>query len=246
MFWTPFFIVLHQSFQHYIKAIFLMKKTGIAIILLTLFLQSAQAELHPLAAKFGQAGLVDVQSIDASIQVNLVNSTPAYNYFREDYYQGLDRAFLRKPVAIKLAKAQRLLKSRHPDYSLLIMDAARPRSVSRKMFEKMQGTPFEPYVANPKKGSMHNYGIAVDISIINRAGEQIDMGFTPFYKNDLQIYWQFWLMKLGIELSDEQKKNRRLLSDIMQQAGFIPLSFEWWHFNGMKKARARKRYRIIE
>jgi D-alanyl-D-alanine dipeptidase len=43
-----------------------------------------------------------------------------------------------------------------------------------------------------------------------------------------------------------QKKNRKLLSDVMKAAGFIPLSYEWWHFNGMPKDKARKRYRIIE
>jgi D-alanyl-D-alanine dipeptidase len=64
-------------------------------------------------------------------------------------------------VAFKLARAQAHLKSQHPDLSLQILDAARPRSVSRKMYEKMKGTAFEHYVANPDKGSMHNYGIKI-------------------------------------------------------------------------------------
>ncbi|MGA1867578.1 MAG: hypothetical protein ACMUJM_03425 [bacterium] len=48
------------------------------------------------------------------------------------------------------------------------------------MYDKMKGTKFEKYVANPKMGSMHNYGIAVDVPIVNRNGKEIDMGFTPF------------------------------------------------------------------
>jgi len=52
--------------------------------------------------------------------------------------------------------------------------------------------------------------------------------------------------KAGVKLTDEQKKNRQLLADTMIGAGFIPLSFEWWHFNGMPKAEARSRFRIIE
>jgi D-alanyl-D-alanine dipeptidase len=52
--------------------------------------------------------------------------------------------------------------------------------------------------------------------------------------------------KLGYGLTDAQKKNRQLLAHVMVGAGFIPLSFEWWHFNGMPKAEARRRYAIIE
>ena len=66
-------------------------------------------------------------------------------YFRKNYYYGLSKAYLRKEIAIKLSKAQKILKTRHPDYSLLILDAARPRSVTRLMYDKMKGTKFEKY-----------------------------------------------------------------------------------------------------
>lgn len=197
-------------------------------------------------AKFKKAGLIDVQTIDASIQVNLVNSDPDKNYFRANFYSGLNKAYFREEIALKLANAQRILKSKHPSYSLLVMDATRPRSVSALMYKKMKGTKFEKYVANPQKGSMHNYGIAVDITIIDDNGEHIDMGFTPFYKSDFHLYWQFIKMKLSSNLSSNQKANRELLSQIMQQAGFKPLNFEWWHFNGLPKNVARKKYHIIE
>ena len=196
--------------------------------------------------KFKKAGLIDIQTIDSSIQVDLVNSDPEKNYFRENYYDGLNKAYLRKEVAVKLSKAQKVLKSKHPDFSLLILDAARPRSVSKQMYYKMKGTKFEKYVANPKRGSMHNYGIAVDITIVDGNGDEIDMGFTPFRKSNLEIYWQFAKMKLGFSLSEKQKKNRKLLSDTMTNSGFLPLSHEWWHFNGIPKDEARKRFKIIE
>jgi zinc D-Ala-D-Ala dipeptidase len=128
--------------------------------------------------------LINGQTIDNSIRIKLVNSNKDYSYFRENYYKGLNRAYLQKAVAVKLAGDRRILKSKHANYSLLIMDAARPRSVSRLMYQKMKGTKYERYVANPKKGSMHNYGIAVDITIVDGSGELLDMGFTPFYKND--------------------------------------------------------------
>lgn len=196
--------------------------------------------------KFINAGLVDIHLIDSTIQVDLVNSDPAKNYFRENYYDGLSKAYLRKEVAIKLSRAQQVLREKHPEYSLLILDAARPRSVSRMMYEKMKGTRFEKFVAHPARGSMHNYGIAVDLTIVDQDGEELDMGFNPFRKSTLGLYWLYVKKKFDVDLTQDQQNNRKLLADTMVSAGFIPLSFEWWHFNGMPKDEARRRYRIIE
>jgi len=196
--------------------------------------------------RFIGAGLVDVNSIDSSIQVDLVNSDPGKNYFRENYYDGLQKAYVRKTVADKLSTAQKKLKAKHPGYSLLILDAARPRSVSKQMYDKMKGTAYEKFVANPATGSMHNYGIAVDITVVDEKGNELDMGFSPFRKSDMEIYWQYAKMKLGSKLTEKQVQNRKLLSDVMINAGFLSLSHEWWHFNGMQKQEARKAYKIIE
>jgi D-alanyl-D-alanine dipeptidase len=125
------------------------------------------------------------------------------------------------------------------------MDAARPRGISKLMYEKMKGTKLEKFVANPKKGSMHNYGIAVDATILDGNDKEIDMGFTPFYKSTLSIYWGYAKLKM-FDLSEAQKQNRKMLSNVMKKAGFILLSYEWWHFNGMPKDDARKKYQIIE
>ena len=225
-----------------------MKRIRFAYIvaIITAFLLVGNAYSNDVEQKFIKAGLIDVNQIDPSIQVDLVNSDPKKNYFRENFYQGLNKAYLRKEVALKLKKAQRLLQNKRPGHSLQILDAARPRSVSRRMYNKMKGTKFERYVANPKKGSMHNYGIAVDITVVDNAGREIDMGPTPFRKSTLGLYWMYAKMKLGITLSERQKNNRKLLKDTMISAGFFPLNFEWWHFNGMQKTEARSRYRIIE
>jgi D-alanyl-D-alanine dipeptidase len=204
------------------------------------------ADANDIEKRFIEAGLVDVNTIDTTIQVDLVNSDPKKNYFRENFYGGLNKCYLRKDVATKLSQAQKLLKSKHPELSLQTLDCARPRSVSAKMYEKMKGTKYEKYVANPKTGSMHNYGIAVDITIVDSSGKELDMGFTPFRKSDIEIYWQFAKMKLGKKLTKEQKANLQLLASTMKNSGFIPLSHEWWHFDGMPKDQARKMYKIIE
>lgn len=217
------------------------------LFVLSLFLgMTSPVRANDIGQKFIQAGLVDVSRIDPTIQVDLVNSDAKKNFFRENFYHGLKTAYLRKEVAIKLARAQAHLKSKNQNLSLQILDAARPRSVSRKMYEKMRGTPYERYVANPEKGSMHNYGVAVDITIADETGNELDMGFSPFRKSTPALYWQVAKMKLGFKPTKDQDDNRRLLADTMKCAGFLPLSHEWWHFNGMPKGEARKRFAIIE
>ena len=201
---------------------------------------------NEIEQKFLKAGLIDVNTIDTSIKVDLVNSDQDKNFFEENFYGGLDKAYLRKAIAVKLSKAQSILKNVRPGYSLQVLDAARPRSVSRAMYEKMKGTKFEKYVANPKKGSMHNYGIAVDITIIDDKGNRLDMGPSPFYSSHATIYWNYFLKKMGFGISSEQQKNRDLLKHVMLKAGFHSLAYEWWHFNGMEKSNARSAYSIIE
>jgi D-alanyl-D-alanine dipeptidase len=142
------------------------------------------------------------------------------NFFEENFYNGLNRAYLRKDIAVKLSKAQGILKNAKPANSL-VLDAVWPRSVSRAMYEKMKGTPFERYVANPDKGSMHNYAIAVDITTL-------DMGPSPFYNSHSKIYWHYCLKRIGIEISTVQQQNRALLKRVMIKAGFFPLLTRPW------------------
>ena len=219
---------------------------ALTVALWGLFSVGGGAAANEIEKRFVAAGLVDVHTVDASIGVDLVNSDPKKNFFREDYYGGLNRAYLRREVAVKLSRAQKRLRAARPGHSLLIRDAARPRSVSVKMYEKLKGTRFERFVANPAKGSMHNYGIAVDITVVDEGGRELDMGLSPFRKGKAELYWLYLKKRMGFKLTRKQRANRKLLADTMIAAGFTPLSFEWWHFNGLPKAEARRRYRIIE
>lgn len=201
---------------------------------------------NEIEKRFIEAGLVDIKSIDDTLQVDLVNSNPAMNYFRENFYDNLTTAYLQKEIGIKLSGAQKNLKKQFPDYSLLVLDAARPRSVSKRMYEKMKGARYEKYVANPDTGSMHNYGIAVDITVVDENGKELDMGYSPFRKNRIELFWMLAKRKMGFKVTEKQKKNRQLLHDVMVQAGFLPLKHEWWHFNGLSQEEVRQRFKIIE
>jgi len=216
------------------------------ILLLLCLLAPYSLLANSVESKFILEGLVDINDIDSSIKVDLVNSDSSKNFFEEDFYDGLSKAYLRKHVAVMLSSAQNILRKENPVYSLQVLDAARPRSVSHAMYALMKGARFERYVADPNKGSMHNYGIAVDITIVDNNGDKLDMGPSPFYKSHAEIYWRYLLTKVGFELSAKQARNRELLKRVMLKAGFYPLAHEWWHFNGMKKDDARSTYSIIE
>jgi D-alanyl-D-alanine dipeptidase len=84
------------------------------------------------------------------------------------------------------------------------------------------------YVANPKNGSMHNRGVAVDLTIVDKNGKELDMG-TPFDYFGKKAYHAYR------KLPDTVKKNRLFLKNLMQKYGLEPITSEWWHYSYRKK-----------
>lgn len=191
-------------------------------------------------------GLVDVQNLDPTIQVHLVYATPD-NFMGKVLYDDLHHAILLPIMAQKVAAAQQALHQECPDLDLLILDAARPLSVQYQMFHVVAGTPQNRYVANPKKGpGMHNYGAAVDVTLVDRDGNWLPMGsdfdhFGPESHIDNEAH----LLATG-KITQEEYDNRRLLRRVMRQQGLLPLTSEWWHFNLTTTAQARRTLRAIE
>ena len=128
-------------------------------------------------AKMRRAGLVDVLAVDSTLRVKLMYSAPD-NFMRRDVYGDLETAYLLPHFARKVAAAQRLLRERRPGWRLLVCDAARPVSVQRQMYELVKGTPNQVYVADGTRGGRHNYGVAVDVTLLDETGAPGDMG-TP-------------------------------------------------------------------
>ncbi|MBN2038984.1 MAG: M15 family metallopeptidase [Spirochaetes bacterium] len=192
-----------------------------------------------------EKGLVDIQSIDASIKVDLKYSSKD-NFLGEDAYGDMANCYLVKEVAIKLADAQKILGKIHPGYSLIVYDGVRPRRIQYRMWEIVKGTDKQKYVADPKSGSIHNYGCAVDLSILDENGKVLDMGTEFDYFGDLaQPRYEVKFLKEG-KLTQKQVDNRKLLRKVMEQAGFGWILSEWWHFNGYQKKYVKEHYRIIE
>ncbi|MDA9563841.1 M15 family metallopeptidase [Flavobacteriales bacterium] len=203
--------------------------------------------ISDLQAKLEESGLVNIQEVEPSLLVDLRYST-TNNFLETDLYGELDQCYLQEDVAQKLQLAQLLLKSQYPSYSLFVFDGVRPRAVQWKMWKilDMPASEKTKYVSNPRNGSLHNFGAAVDLTIADEYGEPIDMG-TPFdFFGELAYPRLEDKMLAEGKLSQKQLDNRLLLRSVMVDAGFTPLTTEWWHFNSCSRTVARQLYNIVE
>lgn len=168
------------------------------------------------------------------------------NFVGQNMYGDFNKAYLHRIAAEKLAKAINNLKETNPKFKLIVYDALRPRSVQFILWDKVKGGEQEKYVANPKGGSIHNYGFALDISIVDESGKELDMG-TPYddFSELAQPRFEEKFLQSG-KLNAQQIKNRRLLRKVMEDAGFIQLPLEWWHFDALPKAEVKTKFRIVE
>lgn len=239
-----------------------MSKFFIAAILATLSFSAVDAQdFDTLMSSYG---LVDIQSIDDEILVELKYSSTD-NFVGEDMYGNLERAYFEPSFADRVVKAQQILKRRNPNYTLLIYDAARPISVQRHMRKVVEGTQFEGFVADGTKGGRHNYGVAVDLTIAQIDGSPLDMGaeFDDFSKaasvkgtpdtddpatRSIEVYRDYvlGLTERGI-ISLEAANNRILLIEVMLEAGLYPYRREWWHFEEIISIKeTRNKYTLLD
>lgn len=216
------------------------------IFLLLLLLCNLRSNGEELDTWLHDRGLVDISVLDSTIRVHLVYATPD-NFMGEAVYTGITRAWLHPDAAQKLVTAQRLLKKEHPDLTLVVYDAARPMSVQRKMWRLVRGTDKVNYVSNPSNGGgLHNYGMAVDVTILDPAGEPMPMD-TPFdfFGEEAHTNNEEALLASG-KITRKEFDNRRLLRRIMKSAGFRTIPYEWWHFNACSRAEARQSYPVLD
>lgn len=195
--------------------------------------------------EFARVGFIDIQQIDSTIVVDLKYSSTD-NFMGINMYGDLHKAYLRPEIAKKVAKAQKLLKEINSDYSLIIYDAARPISAQKSMFNKVKGTKYQRYVANPYNGGgHHNFGCAVDLTILYQ-GKPVDMG-TDFdsFSTLSHIDNEDTNLKNGT-LSKEAYNNRKLLRSIMKKVGFNTERCEWWHYDCYRIKYARQNFPLLD
>lgn len=206
------------------------------------------ADTSYLEELYRQYDLVNIKSLDSSIRINL-KYADTNNFIHKNLYDGLRKAYLPCEVANRLCNAQFYLKQINPNYSLIIFDAVRPFHIQQYMWDSLK---IEPnlkynYLAPPFEESLHNYGCAVDISIIDiSTNKPLDMGspFDSFQKLSQPVY-EFQFLKTG-ELTKEAFENRKLLRKVMHFANFYGITSEWWHFNYCTKEQAILMFKLVK
>ncbi len=195
-----------------------------------------------------QQGLVEVQQAIPGILVELKYATTD-NFMHKNVYGCLQKAYLQKEVVARLKKAQDYLSASHPGYHLLIYDATRPLS---KQWDLWNALPqYSPkvrsnYVANPVEHSIHNYGSAVDLTVADEQGRPLDMG-TPFdFFGEMAYPSREKALLASGKLKKEAYSNRLILRKAMIHGGFMPIEYEWWHFNAFSRAEAKRRFAVLK
>lgn len=205
--------------------------------------------ISPLEKKMLDSGLVDIQKVDSTIHIDLKYTTTE-NFVGTDLYGDLTKVYFQPEIAERLSKAQSALKMIDSSLSLLIYDGTRPRSVQWKMWKALDTVPVNDrvkFVSNPVHGSIHNYGCAVDLTIIDlKTMEPLDMG-AGFDDPRKIAYPKFEKDFLASgELTQQHYDHRQLLRKVMRSGGFWVLPTEWWHFNGYSRKQAQELFSPIE
>jgi D-alanyl-D-alanine dipeptidase len=168
--------------------------------------------------------LVEIKKVIPNITLDIRYAT-RNNFMNQVMYKEA-RAFARKPVVAQLKRAQLALNKK--GYGLKIFDGYRPYAITKTFYKKAKNKNF---VANPKKGSKHNRGCAIDLTLIDlKTGKEVQMP-TPYDSFAPEASPSY------SNLPSAVIKNRALLITTMQSYGFRVLSNEWWHFDfiGWKK-----------
>lgn len=153
------------------------------------------------------------------------------NFAGRVLYRGFDCAWLRREAAEGLERAAAWLAAQRPGWRLLVLDALRPQRVQEAIWSEVEGTPMAPYFAEPRRGSIHSFGMAVDVTLRRPDGVESDMGsgfdeMTPASHPAMHAEH----LALGV-LSAAQITERGWLHAAMVRGGFRGIATEWWHFD---------------
>ena len=163
-----------------------------------------------------QSDFVRLKDLSSDFVYELKYATPD-NFLKQAVYD-CGECYLRKSTAEALVKANEAFKQL--GYRIKLFDCYRPLSVQKKMWKILPGT---HYVANPAKGSKHNRGAAVDLTLVDAQGKELNMGtpFDFFGKEAHHTYTQH---------SKEVLENRKLLKESLNKYNFKSIYSEWWHY----------------
>lgn len=163
-----------------------------------------------------QSDFVRLKDLSPDFVYELKYATPD-NFLKQAVYD-CGECYLRKSTAEALVKANEAFKQL--GYRIKLFDCYRPLSVQKKMWKILPGT---HYVANPAKGSKHNRGAAVDLTLVDAQGKELNMG-TPFDFFGKEAHHTY------TEHPKEVLENRKLLKETLDKFNFKSIYSEWWHY----------------
>jgi zinc D-Ala-D-Ala dipeptidase len=133
----------------------------------------------------------------------------------------------------------RWLAERQPGWRIRLLDALRPQRVQEAIWADVEGTPAQTYFANPGPGSIHSWGLAVDVTLLDARGQEVDMGsgFDEMHERSHPEFHARLLASGALQL--QQVQRRELLAAAMAAGGFAGIPNEWWHFDHGERALTR-------
>ena len=157
-------------------------------------------------------------------------------------YEGIDCAWLRTEAAAGLVAAATWLTRERPGHRLLVLDALRPQRVQEAIWLDVAGTPAALYFANPERGSIHSFGMAVDVTLRDAAGQELAMG-SGFDEMTLASHPALEAAQLATgAITREHIAARELLRGAMAAGGFAGIPTEWWHFDHGDRDHVRRNF----
>ena len=205
--------------------------------------KSSEDHARTLAIEALAGGHADFRALSgiAGIAFDLRYASPN-NFVGADMYSPFDCAWLHRDAAAALEKAAARLAALAPGHKLLVLDALRPQRVQERMWKALEGTELTQYLANPVRGSIHSFGMAVDVTVVDAQGRELDMGtgFDDLTERSHPALEEGFLMR-G-DLTAAHVENRKLLREAMAHGGWQGIRTEWWHFDAGDREEVRRTF----
>lgn len=195
-------------------------KNSLLVLFLTVFVSCKAQNVSVIATKeriVADTTFVNLKDYSSDFVYDMKYATED-NFLKAKVYDCAECYLRLKTVKALISANQKFIKK---GYRIKLFDCYRPLDIQKKMWTIV---PNPEYVANPAKGSIHNRGGAVDITLVDSNGKELDMGTRfDFFGPEASHYY--------VGVSEEVKENRKLLKRVMLKKNFISFDSEWWHYN---------------
>ena len=168
------------------------------------------------------------------------------NFAGLDLYGSLDCAWLHRLAAAGLERAAALLAREAPGHRLLVLDALRPHRVQLRLWDHLEGTDLRQYIADPAIGSIHSFGMALDVTLVDARGRELDMGSGFDAMTELSHPALEPSHLASGQLAPEHVRRRELLRGVLCASGFQGIRNEWWHFDMLDRRHVRAHFTRVD